>query len=553
MSGLVDKLASQRTRASLRTPEPGPRGGKLLLDRGEAATAPALGEPTPSDPALRALNRFAAPQPEALVARLADLYGVLAPCVAVTADVADAGEALVRVFRRPGRDEPVVLAGRGFEAAALAAELHGCKVYDVGARAPGAFDLERVASTIKDAGGAALVLLASPSYETGELVSPDAIRTLVARFPESMFVVDESFIELADAPSLAAEAAEAEGLVVLRSLSRAYGLAGAGVGAAVASGRIVQLVSAALAHRPVATPSVALAISALSPLRASLQPRRLAETVAERARVAAALAGSPFVAEIKPSRANFLALRAKDRGALQRRLGERGIAVDWASEPDEAWLRLTIGTSSENNLVLAAFDAPAPARRSRTAEAARETKETRIAVRVDLDGAPRAEIATGVGYFDHMLEQVAKHAGFELTLVCEGDTQVDAHHTIEDCMLALGGCLREALGDKRGIARFGFTLPMDEAEAEALIDLSGRPFAVFEGAFTASHIGDYPTEMTAHAFRSLAETLGAAIHVKVQGENDHHKTEACFKAFGRALRQAIRIEGEDLPSTKGVL
>jgi imidazoleglycerol phosphate dehydratase HisB len=187
------------------------------------------------------------------------------------------------------------------------------------------------------------------------------------------------------------------------------------------------------------------------------------------------------------------------------------------------------------------------------AEASRETKETRIAVRVDLDGAPSAKVKTGVGYFDHMLEQIAKHGGFDLTLMCEGDTEVDAHHTIEDCMLALGSALKTALGDKRGIQRYGFALPMDEAEAEALIDLSGRPYAVFEGAFAAATLGDYPTEMTAHAFRSLAETMGAAIHVKVRGENDHHKTEACFKAFARALRQAIRVEGDDLPSTKGVL
>jgi histidinol-phosphate aminotransferase/imidazoleglycerol-phosphate dehydratase/histidinol-phosphatase len=548
MSGLVDKLASQRTRASLKTPEPGPRGGKLLLDRAEAAVPPALGTPD-----LGALNRFPAPQAEALVARMADLYGVLPPCVAVTADVADAGEALVRVFRRPGRDEPVVIAGRGFEAVALAAELHGCEVYDARPGAGRAFDADRVAATIEDAEGKALVFLASPTFETGEVVAPDAIRALAARFADCLFVVDESFIEIAGAESLAAEAAEAEGLVVLRSLSRAYGLAGAGVGAVVASGRIVQLVSAALAQRPVPTPSVALALAALSPLRGPLQERRVAETVAERARVAAGLAGSSVVAEVKPGQANFLAVRANDAEALRRRLGERGVAVAWDEEPGSPWLLLTVGTASENDLVLAAFGIESAAAPRRLAEASRETKETRIAVRVDLDGSPRARVATGVGYFDHMLEQIAKHAGFDLTLLCEGDVHVDAHHTIEDCMLALGGCLREALGDKRGIARYGFSLPMDEAEAEALIDLSGRPYAVFEGAFAASHIGDYPTEMTAHAFRSLAETMGAAIHVKVRGENDHHKTEACFKAFARALRQAIRIEGEDLPSTKGTL
>jgi imidazoleglycerol phosphate dehydratase HisB len=152
-----------------------------------------------------------------------------------------------------------------------------------------------------------------------------------------------------------------------------------------------------------------------------------------------------------------------------------------------------------------------------------------------------------------MLDQVAAHGGFSLLLSCDGDLDIDAHHSVEDCAIALGSALKQALGDKRGIGRFGFALPMDEAEAQVLIDLSGRPFSKFEGEFEASHIGAYPTEMTEHVFRSFADSMGAAIHVKVEGENDHHKTEACFKAFGRALRQAIAVEGSALPSTKGVL
>jgi len=140
-------------------------------------------------------------------------------------------------------------------------------------------------------------------------------------------------------------------------------------------------------------------------------------------------------------------------------------------------------------------------------------------------------------------------------LSCEGDLDIDAHHSIEDCAIAFGTALSKALGDKRGIGRFGFALPMDEAGAQVLIDLSGRPFSQFEGSFSASSIGAYPTEMTKHVFRSLADSLGAAIHVRVEGENDHHKTEACFKAFGRALRQAVREDRDcgELPSTKGLL
>ena len=162
-------------------------------------------------------------------------------------------------------------------------------------------------------------------------------------------------------------------------------------------------------------------------------------------------------------------------------------------------------------------------------------------------------IATGLGFFDHMLEQIAKHGGFALTLQCTGDLGIDEHHTVEDCALALGAALRAALGDKRGIARYGFLLAMDEAEAQVALDLSGRPFFVWEGKFNRERVGELPTELVPHFFRSLSESLGAALHVSVRGENTHHMIESCFKAVGRSLRQAIRLEGAELPSTKGTL
>jgi imidazoleglycerol-phosphate dehydratase/histidinol-phosphatase len=190
------------------------------------------------------------------------------------------------------------------------------------------------------------------------------------------------------------------------------------------------------------------------------------------------------------------------------------------------------------------------ARRSRLR---RETKETRIGVAVDLDAEGPIHVSTGQKFFDHMLEQLAKHGGFALDLQCQGDLDVDEHHTVEDCALAVGAVLRQALGDKRGIGRYGFLLPMDEAEAQVAIDLSGRPYAVFEGTFARAEVGGLATELVPHFFRSLADTLGAAIHVSVKGENTHHMVEACFKGVGRALRRAIRREGADLPSTKGVL
>lgn len=183
----------------------------------------------------------------------------------------------------------------------------------------------------------------------------------------------------------------------------------------------------------------------------------------------------------------------------------------------------------------------------------RRTNETDIAVSLTLDGSGKAEIATGVGFFDHMLEQIAAHGGFSLRLQCEGDLHTDPHHTIEDSAIALGQALKQALGERKGIARYGFVLPMDEANATVSIDLSGRPYPLFEGTFETPFIGEYRTDLTAHVFRSLAEAMGAAVHIKVTGQDDHHKTEAVYKAFGRALRQAIRVEGDAVPSTKGVL
>jgi imidazoleglycerol-phosphate dehydratase/histidinol-phosphatase len=189
----------------------------------------------------------------------------------------------------------------------------------------------------------------------------------------------------------------------------------------------------------------------------------------------------------------------------------------------------------------------------RAATVVRTTRETDIRVRVNLDRTAPVAIATGIGFYDHMLEQVARHGGFALELSCSGDLAIDEHHTVEDCALALGQALRQALGDKVGIARFGFVLPMDESLAQVAIDLSGRAYAVFDGTFGRESVGGLPTELVPHFFRSLADSLGAAIHVQVRGENSHHMVEACFKATGRALRQAVRVEGADLPSSKGVL
>ncbi|MCI1685928.1 MAG: bifunctional histidinol-phosphatase/imidazoleglycerol-phosphate dehydratase HisB [Prevotella sp.] len=191
----------------------------------------------------------------------------------------------------------------------------------------------------------------------------------------------------------------------------------------------------------------------------------------------------------------------------------------------------------------------------RIAEVKRTTKETDIYVRLNLDGTGKCDISTGIGFFDHMLEQIGKHGMMDLTIHTKGDLYVDEHHTIEDTALALGECLLKALGDKRGIERYGFCLPMDDCLCQVALDFGGRPWLVWDAEFKREKIGEMPTEMFMHFFKSLSDTAKMNLNIKAEGTNEHHKIEGIFKALARALKMAVRrdIYHFELPSSKGVL
>jgi len=449
-----------------------------------------------------------------LAARMAQIYGVAADSVL---PVRGLTHGLELVWRLAARDGSSVEAPDAEPYAGLS------RIYRVG-------EGETVATVVRALG------------------SPEAVAEMAARLSPGLLVVDEGLVEFADASSAAALIGDHANLVVLRSLSLAYGLAGARVGAALAQPQTLARLSEVVELYALPEPLIRLAMQALDPSRMIETAERIAGVRRERERLVREI-GRVMVVE--PGVGPILMARPSSIEATLADLSRFGVAADRSGDR----LRLPVSLKPEvNDRLLAALGlAVGKTRAHRTGQAVRDTKETRIVCAVDLDTAGPIKIETGVGFFDHMLEQVAAHGGFSLRLSCEGDLHTDPHHTIEDSAIALGQALKQALGERRGIARYGFVLAMDEAQANVAIDLSGRPYPVFEGTFSTPYIGEYRTDLTAHVFRSLAEHLGAAVHISIKGDDDHHKTEAVYKGFGRALRQAIRIEGDAVPSTKGVL
>ena len=519
----------------------------IFLDANECAFEPYVGA--------RGLSRYPSQQPGLLVDALCRWLDVSSRNLTITRGADEAIDCLMRAFCIPAVDN-VVVCPPTFAMYEQSAILQGVMVKTALLDEGFGLDLTAIENAVDD--NTKMIFVCSPNNPTANLMDIESIITLCQTYQDTaLIVVDETYIEFSSGKTAITQLDNFTNLVVLRTMSKSHAAAGLRCGAAVAHSDVSAILQKVLAPYPLAVPVIHEALSILRPENAAKLAKRREDIAARRDEYAAIMAGINDVISVLPSDANYLLLLVRDAEAFCDRARASGIILRNQSHQLglENAVRISIGDEEEMQQLLSVMNGkpnPAPtAHRIQTIT--RKTSETAISVTVNLDKTQPIQINTGIGFYDHMLHQIAKHGGFSLKLECDGDLHIDPHHSIEDCAIALGKAICGALGEKRGISRYGFFLPMDEALVKVALDFGGRFYLDFKAEFPESHVGDLPCDMISHVFHSLAEHMQANLHISVTGKNTHHMVEACFKGFGRALRQAIQIDGNEMPSTKGML
>jgi len=520
----------------------------VYLDANEIPYEPFIG----SGP----LNRYTSQQPTELVDALCRVYNVTSKDLLISRGADEAIDLLVRAFCTP-KEHNIVICPPTFPIYEQSAKINMVDVRYALLDKDFQLDMKLVKKQINKK--TMLVFVCSPNNPSGNTMRKKDIETLCkANKSKALIVVDETYAEFSGADELRDLFETYDNLILMRTLSKSYAAAGIRCGITLAKPKIISIMKKVLHVYPLPKPVVDAALKILEPKNQNRLSNIRSEIIERRDWFSKELSNIEDALKIYASDSNFILAEVKNAERLCEQCHKGGFIVRNQSKlfDQGEYVRISIGTQSEMEGLLDVLNGKVTSIiPSRVGEVTRNTNETKINVKVYLDNPSVVSIKTGIGFYDHMLEQIAKHAGIGIFLECDGDLEIDPHHTIEDCAIALGQAIIEALGDKRGIGRYGFSLPMDESAATALIDFSGRSYLKFEGQFPADHVGDLPTDMIEHIFMSMTENMKINCHISVEGENAHHMVEACFKAFGRALRQAVKLEqgSSDLPSTKGVL
>lgn len=509
------------------------------------------------------INRYPDPHQKVLKSRISEIKGIAAGSLFLGNGSDEAIDLVYRVFCEPGESNTVSIAP-SYGMYEVAAAMNDVEFRKVQLRPDFSMDTEAMLAATDSK--TRLMFICSPNNPTGNSFPAEQIEEFLERFG-GVVVLDEAYIDFSVRPSLASLVKIYPNLIVLQTLSKAWGMAGLRIGLAVADPAVISLMSKVKYPYNI---NVVAQKMALMKLDEAAKDKAVAEIVGQRFRLEKELRKCPEVKVIYSSDANFLLVRFDNPDEVYGRLLAGGVIVRNRSKVPgcEGCLRITVGTPAENDRLLRLLASPVTepvevALRcqgieklgERHVRIVRDTKETKITLELDLDSMGSGRISTGLPFFDHMLEQIPNHGGVALSIDAKGDLQVDEHHTIEDVGIVLGEAINAALGSKLGIARYGFVLPMDDCDAAVLMDFGGRIDFRWNVEFNREKVGDVPTEMFSHFFQSVSAGAKCNLHIWAEGVNEHHKAEAIFKAFARALRMAVARTPfpYELPSSKGVL
>ncbi len=525
-------------------------------------------------------NRYPDPSQARLKRRIAEIKGVDVQNIFVGNGSDEAIDLCFRIFCNPGLDNAIAIAP-SYGMYSTCAAVNDVEMREVLLNDDFSLPVERLLDAADN--NSKLLFICSPNNPTGNVFPREEIERILQEF-DGMVVLDEAYIDFADEPGMLRSLENWPNLIILQTLSKAWGMAGLRAGLAFASNYVMRLFAQVKYPYNI---NVAT-LSAVEKLLKAGVDDRVKLIKEQRAFMEQKLSGMECVWRVYPSQANFLLVQVDNAADLYNYLLGEGIIVRDRSRMPlcDNTLRITIGTPQENVRLLRAiaeydiqrYGSRAEGRplaeekplaegelmaerellreyESRSARVIRTTNETSVSVSVDLDNSGTGGISTGLSFLDHMLMQIVHHGGIMLTINASGDLEVDEHHTMEDVAITLGQALSKALGEKKGIERYGFALPMDESEAIVLLDFGGRIDFKWEVTFYGERVGDVPTQMFRHFFQSLCSAMNCNLHISARGENDHHIAEAIFKAFARALKAAVRREpfNYEIPSSKGLL
>ena len=525
-------------------------------------------------------NRYPDPSQARLKRRIAEIKGVDVQNIFVGNGSDEAIDLCFRIFCNPGLDNAIAIAP-SYGMYSTCAAVNDVEMREVLLNDDFSLPVERLLDAADN--NSKLLFICSPNNPTGNVFPREEIERILQEF-DGMVVLDEAYIDFADEPGMLRSLDNWPNLIILQTLSKAWGMAGLRAGLAFASNYVMRLFAQVKYPYNI---NVAT-LSAVEKLLKAGVDDRVKLIKEQRAFMEQKLSGMECVWRVYPSQANFLLVQVDNAADLYNYLLGEGIIVRDRSRMPlcDNTLRITVGTPQENVRLLRAIaeydikrygsraeggplaegkplaEGELMAERellqeyeSRSARVIRTTNETSVSVSVDLDNSGTGGISTGLSFLDHMLMQIVHHGGIMLTINASGDLEVDEHHTMEDVAITLGQALFKALGEKRGIERYGFALPMDESEAIVLLDFGGRIDFKWEVTFYGERVGDVPTQMFRHFFQSLCSAMNCNLHISARGENDHHIAEAIFKAFARALKAAVRREpfNYEIPSSKGLL